>query len=566
MFNLKKVCLKIVLFLFSVNFFAEDWIIAGEKFELKQSKYASESLVKASEVLPQLILEQLAVNQNRIIFEDEIFARKQNKLLEERFDLFLQLSREVKIRDSLVLSEISPKRLEKKILEQENKIKEIQKKIDANLFETDKNILEINDKKNKNQHYTKIDNNNFILKLFKKENRNEILEEKVNIYQNDISNLFFASDESKKLGYESYSFSKEVVDKKINCLLTGSISSYGDYIGVSIELFVYPGAKKIGGVTEIGMISDLVSLSKRILQKLSPVIMNGMPIELNFSIEDNNGVKLKNPLVTIDGIVYTDLKKAIILDSGIHTVTIEALGYETESVNYDFSGESKFLIKVMLNPNSNNFVKLRLKKNQLGVFYVNAINVSTMNSNDLYSNVNINGKNVLAFFENDLTKEGTFIMIPSEIIEKEKKYVVNAKTFNKADYIDTSRRRMYLAYSVLMCSLPFTFYSLGEFNSANIEYKQNHISYDEVKKLQIRSNVTQTISFIAAGWFCFELFRYLYSANSVLPTRAKLDKRFEKNIQIKSNESKEDVLKSDDVRLEDTSKKIENVEVGDSKN
>lgn len=566
MLNLKIVCLKIAIFLFSVPFFAEDWIIAGEKFELKQSKYASESLVKAAEVLPQLILEQLAVNQSRIVLENEAFDRHQNKLLKERLDLFLQLSKEIKVRDSLMFSEIKPKKLEKAIVKQEKVIKDIQEKIEENLAETDKQILEFENKRKGIEP----DSKHILFKLFSKKEKEEKIEEKVGIYNNDITALFEPSKEAKELGHKSYIYSNELFEKKINCLLTGSISFYGDYVGVSTEVFVYPGAKKVSGFTEVGMISDLVPLAKRISQKISPGMMNAMPVNIEFdiasSIDEN---PIENIVVTIDEIVYTNLKKSITLDSGIHTITIEAAGFETETITYSFLDEKKFLVKARLNPLKDDAIKLRLEKFQDGIFFSNAIDIAPVEAGIWYSNIKINGKDVLAFFESDLTKEGAFVMVPSDIIEKDKIYSVNAKPFNRSKYIDRSRRRMYLAYSILMCSLPFTFYSLGEFHTANEKYRKKYISYDEVKKIQVQSNISQVVSIVAAGWFCIELIHYLYSANSVLPEKAKIDKHSEKykafrldeELLLKMNyDSEVEDVQSNEIQLEDAPKKIENIE------
>ena len=83
--------------------------------------------------MPQLILEQIAENSIRSVSSQEQLDRELYALQTERLSLFLQLSKENKTRDSLVLSKTNPRELKKAIREEEEKISEIEKKIDENL-------------------------------------------------------------------------------------------------------------------------------------------------------------------------------------------------------------------------------------------------------------------------------------------------------------------------------------------------------------------------------------------------------------------------------------------------
>ncbi|WP_191013633.1 hypothetical protein [Treponema zioleckii] len=118
----KKSLFVIFLFLiFSFKICADDWVLAAQKFTFKQPKSNPENLTKAAEVLPQLILEQISKGGLRTIPESETLNRKLYTLQTDRISLFLQLSKEFKTRDALVLSKKRPKDLEKALLEQRKK-------------------------------------------------------------------------------------------------------------------------------------------------------------------------------------------------------------------------------------------------------------------------------------------------------------------------------------------------------------------------------------------------------------------------------------------------------------
>ena len=122
----------IFTFLFS-SLFADNWTLGVMEFSFKQTQSRAESSTKAASVLPQLIIEQFGNDSIRTIPETESLDRKLKELQTARLSLFLQLSKEYKARDSLVLTTIKPKTLKKKIKEQMKKIEEIEQKIDENL-------------------------------------------------------------------------------------------------------------------------------------------------------------------------------------------------------------------------------------------------------------------------------------------------------------------------------------------------------------------------------------------------------------------------------------------------
>ena len=549
--------------------FADDWILAGTEFSLKNSNTGSESLKKAAEVLPQLILEQISSNRTRVIPEGEALDRRLDALQMERLSLFLQLEKEVKARDSLVVTVRNPKKLEREIIKQEEKIGEIQKKIEENLKKVDEEMEKSVPKIGGEAERRRFDPLSAIgsllpLKFFARNEDDEIVSEDVRLYKNDASSLFSPSGKALETGWRSREMENEAKSAKINGVLSGVISSYGDYAGVTVELFVYPGAKSVGTVTEVGSISDIVPLAKRIVQSLAPKIANSLPVMLKFDIaaaesqESGDGGKelvLENPVVSIDEVVYTDVSRPILLDAGIHTISVEARGFETASVTYSFSGDTTFLVRARLVPSVSGTMKIRLAKMRDGLFYADAIDSDSLGERKNYAELSVNGKDVLGVFEDSATESKAFVFVPFDSVQDGALLKVSAKPFDRAANIDRRRRRMYLAYSALVCSLPFTFYTLGEFTAANSSYAAGRGSYDEAVKWQGRTNVCQGISLALGVWAAVELVRYLWAANRVLPAKAKIDGNPENFFEIEPGVPEAESVGES---VEEKSEKVEN--------
>ena len=227
--------------------FADDWVLAGQKFTFAQKGIENSSNAKIASVLPQLILEQIAENSIRSVSSQEQLDRELYALQTERLSLFLQLSKENKTRDSLVLSKTNPRELKKAIREEEEKISEIEKKIDENLSAVQKTkekysrqiALENGEFFDEKKH-----DDNFFGKLpfafmKKKEGESKKINENVVLYKNDPSSLFSPSENALALGEESFSFNSEISAAKINALLAGKIALYGEYVSVTVKLYFF---------------------------------------------------------------------------------------------------------------------------------------------------------------------------------------------------------------------------------------------------------------------------------------------------------------------------------------
>lgn len=561
--------------------------------------------------MPQLILERISSGSIRQIPEKEVLDRKLKELQTERLSLFLQLSKENQTRDALVLSSKSERKLKKSLKEEDEKIKEIEEKIKENLENVDKEIKESEEKirheeeikQGKNPENQNDDEKKdflseagkifhpFALPFFHRDEENKIVEENIAIYKSDPNTLFNPSDQAKEEGFSSWTFEKEVTSAKINGLLSGKITSYGDYCSVTVELRTYPGAKVMGTVTEVGMLGDLIPLANRISSGLAAKITNTLPVKIEFDVSPKEAAD--NLVVTVDGVVQqllskskagNDFENSILVNAGIHRIVIESADYETLSVLYSFTDENVFTVKADLVPDVKNEIHIRLKKYKDGIFYANGLDSAEVSEENPYGTLTVNGKPALAVFkaapaqkeisensENENKSENkaeisgnegknskkkkdngklepkeesnlAFIQIPpvSQNSAFDGAYLVaNAKPYDRAANIDHRRRMMYLAYSGLICSLPWTFYNIGNFTSENKAYANGRASYDNVISWQKKSYISLGLTTVMGAWAVIELVRYLYAADKVLPVKAKIDKNSAKILnQIEENKSK----------------------------
>ena len=231
----KKILFLLICFVVaSPVVFCDDWILATQAFTFNQTGRISSSAKKASTVLPSLVLEQIASKSIRILPDSEVLDRKLDKLLTERLALFLQLSKENKERDSLVIKTADAAELRKALDAAEKKIAEIEKKIDENIAQEDKEIADY-EKKQSGEASEKKRFWWFPFRFFRKDESNRLVTEKVSLYKNDTNAVFEPSEYAVKEGLDSYAFSKELQTAKINGLMRGSLSTYGNYVAVTLR-------------------------------------------------------------------------------------------------------------------------------------------------------------------------------------------------------------------------------------------------------------------------------------------------------------------------------------------
>ncbi len=488
---------------------AEDWILAALKFDFSQN-ISSASEKETASLLPKLILEQVTEGVERVPLLQEIQYRNLEQLRTERLSLFLQLSKEVQTRDSLVLIEKNERRLKKKIAQANKKIKEIQDKIDENI--------------QKAENYTKKD---FKDSLASKNKPMPLKAERVALYQSDSNNLYEPSLEAIKSGVKGRKFEKEIIEAKINGLITGNIIIYSGYAAVTVSFYIYPGAKELGTVTEVGSIADCASLSQRLASSLVPLIINSHPVELRFDIQPEEALSSIN--IKVDGLVMQLQEDKINISSGLHTIQIASEGFSTQTFTYNFSNRDIFYIHVPMELKNTGSFYMNINPNYDGSLYANGAFISNSN----FGRIEINDKPVIGQFLLPPNEEGEilggFFYIPLE--QQLDGYILAASpnVQNKTSIIEERRIWMYRGYTLFMLTLPFTFFAIGNFDSSYYGFFNGGVAAKEVYAWNTARYVTAGISIGAGGFFIFELIRYLIAANSVLPTSSKVITSSSKN-------------------------------------
>ncbi len=485
--------------------FSDDWVLGAQEFSFEQPGKHAESELKAATVIPQLVLERIAQGNLRTISKNEKLDRRLSALQTERLSLFLQLSKEYKTRDALVLSKKSARELDRALKEEAEKIADLEDKIAENLKAADKTIKEINDSKE------------------------PIPDERIVLYKNDSSSLFVPSADAKINGVQSWAYSKDIANAKINGIITGKIVSYGEYAAITAELFLFPGCKSAGAVTEVGLLSDSLSIARRLVHGLSSKIANSLPVNLNFEIGPVDA--REKCTINIDGVVYPNYAEGVLIDAGIHNITIESENFATVSFNYSFGSESQYLIRTDLEPRAKGIFKIKLKSPQNGIFYSRALEGHEVNEENPQAPLTINGSSVIGVFTKydlpdgtvaDSTQNSAFFYVPQKNLFDGADFTVKVEPYNREKNIDHRRKVMYTAYTCLICSLPVTFYTVGNFTATNNSYASGNrtITYEDVQKWQKMSYGSLAVTGVFGVWTAFEIYRYLKATNDVLPATA----------------------------------------------
>lgn len=541
---------------FLQDFFCEEkpkWTIALQKFSFARGQEKISVNAALAESLPVAVAEKISANLERNVLPDELYDREYKKLLKKRQDLFLQLSSEYKKRDALVLQNFSENELKSKIKEEEKKIAEIQKKIDENLkeqvklsAETEKRLAALKEENfNENANRKEAGLYKQLIKNIFSGEKSVIRSEQVVFYQNDYEKFFEPSESAKNLSPLDKKFENEVVSKNINALVTGIITKIGDYLSVKVELILYPNAKIIGTLTEIGSINDLDFIASSIASKIAPILTNSMPVNVKIKIapaEIQNSAK-----IYIDDVLFTG-GDSFVLESGVRNLQFSADGYKSVGTNFYFEGNTEYLIEVNFEEKKDGTLRLGLVKPVFGDLFANG--QLAQKDADRKNEITINGNQILGEFISE-DGETAFFYVPEALVFNDNFVSVKPKPFDREKYVDTRRKFMYGSYSLLIISLIPTFIFSGELQNAVKLYDDNLMTYDEAIKIQNLSNIFSGISIACGALFVFELTRYFLAANSVLPQKAKqvspkkaefFDVPFEKPIKF------ENEVKSDDSR------------------
>ena len=507
-------CARAALFADDQSLQEKSWILAANKFSVEGA--TSKAAQSAANVLPKLILEHISVDMERSIMADEKAARKNDELLTERLDLFLQLSKEIKSRDALVLNNYNNVAFELALNDAQKKIKNIQDKIDANL------------KKQEGIYHPEKSKKKILREL-----KPDLMEttEKIALYKNDSEALFEASEEAQKQGVFSRKYEKEAASEKINAVVSGKITFFGDYACANVDLVVFPGAKKVASAMEVGSLSQISLIAENIAFELLPQIANGLPVELEFRVNPKEA--LANAVLTIDNIVYDPMPEKAVVSSGFHSISFEADNFARETFVYNFSGKRRFFIEVNFKEKSEGSVKLVLSKFVPGDIFFDGKYVGPSSKTDFVDvPLKVNGDTVFGYFESELAdkkhpenthNEIMFMQIPRNLMTDGNRLQTKMNVVDLSKNIDRRRKMMYLSYSALILSLPYLFYTYGRFTTyqRGVQTNFGDVQKDEYNKYRTLSLVGTGITAACGVWFVCELVAYLIAVDKTLPPKAK---------------------------------------------
>ena len=522
----------LILIFFSFPVFSETtskkWTIAAEEFTFVDSNKKDNVSKAISKTLPTLILEKLDANIIRNVYPDENFERIQYDLKKERLSLFLQLSGLVKTKDSLILYDYSPSELKRKQKEQDKKIKEIKDKIDNNLeklkkaekeFELEAEKLSQGDSKSENDFTKFID----IVKHFFSSKDNLYSKEDLQFYNND--GLYKAPSSLEGKAFDSKEFEKAMVSANINTLLTGTINQINDYYAITVDLYLYPGAKKIASISDVGISADFDLMCSNIARQLIPIISNSIPVEVFVNIQ-NEEIDLSAVDFFVDDNLQKKFSDGIIVQSGVHYVQFVCPDYNSISTSYSFEGNKKYNIDVLLEKEEEKTLSIRLTKPISGLFYANG----TVGVQDEWqknkSEIKIDDKLILGNFVSEFG-ENAFFYVPKNMIKEGENLSVNLKLYDKGDYVESRRKKMYFSYSLLMVSLIPTFITYGNYYNEARLFNNGFGNYFVAKDWEAGYFVSVGISIGCGVLFAYELVRYLIAANQVIPKKARYTYNFE---------------------------------------
>ena len=503
----------------------EKWVIAAQKFIYARGQTKNAVTSNIEETIPINILEKISRSLERNIMPNERFERENYKLRTERQSLYLQLSSEYKKRDSLVLNNYSDMRMKSELKAEEKKIKQIQEKLEKNIAEQKEKYEkaeaqmhlaagEVDDDDNVELNEAELVKN--LIKNIFEQSEDLITEENIALYKDSVESLFKTTVKVKETDYTEPLFEKEVVSSGINGLITGQITSYGDFISVAVDLYNYPGAKKIGSVMEVGEIKELDLITSEISRQILPMIVNTLPVKFVFSIEPEEAKEKLS--IYVDDVLQKMENDTVSLDSGSHRIQFVSEGYKSAGVTYFFEGNKKYNIEVKFERPVIGHIQLQLKNELSGNIYANA--EPALKFDDRNSQISINGNTILGEFITE-DNETAFFYIPKKQTFDGSAVSLNPKPRDRMEYVNTRRKWMYGAYTVFMISLIPTFYTFGNFQINKDLYSKQQIDFETAKRWQTASNISSTISICCGVFWGIELIRYLVAANSVLPQNVK---------------------------------------------
>ncbi len=512
---MKKPSLLAVIFavftIFPQSVTAQSWVLSAVPFEYRTtSKTSGDSVRAAAEELPKLVLAELQGRGSRILEESEIEQKILYDLRQERQELFIQLSRNIAEKDELFFANDSAygkKKLEK---QKDAEIILVQKQIEDNLKKAANPLGTFLNEDPKNK---------------KKNQKAEYISElrpgdsaRLALYRDNPEELFTPQREDETF----YDFENRVVENKIDGIVTGSITERAGFLQATVNLVLYPDAKIECTVNEIGSMKDLSALASAVAKSLYPYVINSKPVKLRFEIFPEEAAKVAR--IYVDGSTPQGSGQ-IDVQNGRHQVYIYAEGFESKSFSYSFTQTDEFVIQVKMPKKE--IVRVSLASaNSEGDFYANAMPVQDKNDLNLDKGhtlgeyVGSNGSSQFFMLENNAGKKSGTEPAGSSL--NFKPITFNDSLLDFSSQIEKSRSDLYNSYAALLISLPFTFISTGMKIAMNNSYYYDRADLADVTHWQVYNYAFTTFSAAMGVNFLYNVGRYLYMGNTLMPQTLKL--------------------------------------------
>ncbi|NLK46888.1 MAG: hypothetical protein GX297_09615 [Treponema sp.] len=496
--------LKLCIFMFLCPFFllfADEWVIATVPFSFSASQVGKESAQKAADELPSLILSCLDGKGSHLLEESEIERRVRYELKTERKELFANLSSEIRSRDAIMFNAASKKQKQKLEKESDKRIEEIRKKISINLKKNANPLGE--DPSFKKRPFSV----NQKIAYVSDERPGDKL--RIKVWQEDSSKKFEAKREDENL----YAFENRVLDEKISGLLSGNVIERSGFLSITVELSVFPGGIVAASVSDVGSLEDLPSLAEIISSELYPFVLNSKPVQLHFEIIPEEAAK--NARIYIDGALPQKTTE-IEVENGTHQIYIYSNGYESKRFEYAFTETDEFIIQVKMQPKKIVNVAFEAQtKNQslyaLGLPLENASHVSVEHGTTLGEIDAQDGRNRFYVVRNKTQRAD------SKDGNAHGTIVFEAVLDDYTREIEKSRANLYNSYAALLFSMPLLFFSKGMNIATKNSVLYNRADQSSAEQWQQFASYSTAATVTLSVNFLFQLGRYLYNANKILP-------------------------------------------------
>ena len=484
-----------------------EWTVAAEKFTWTGARKPDPVREAVASMLPSEILGRLGTASVRSVMLDEELERKLYELRNERVSLLLQFSSAVRKRDAAVLGDSSPGVLRTEISEAEKSAAEIRKKIDANIAAQKQAESDAARKAASSGHAS------FLRGFFLSEDT-AVQTERIALYKGDASVLYTPPSGSGHLDRE---YEKAAVSSGIRGVIAGKITSYGDYVSATAELYLYPGARLAGSAVEVGSSGEYDFIASGLARQLAPMLSNSIPSVMRISVSPEE-IRSRVSMY-LDDVFYAAVPDEISVASGVHQIQFRADGYETAGTSLFLAGNEAYSVSVTMRELSDGILRLGVRGNPAGTVYSGVVPVGIIGENSPPAVIAVNGKPVLGEFI-DSTGEGAFYYIPRKLAAGGNVLEVNARAFDRSSYIEKRRRWMYAAYSSLVTSLVPSFAAYGLYTNFAA---QASVTGDmaPAERLRYASVAAAAVSVGCGLFFGYELGRYFVAANSVLPATAR---------------------------------------------